>query len=282
MSVSTVRQPVSGPADIGHLLLRGVFSQSYPPGVPIKHGYSLSDEQVLLISVGGDVQLVIDDGDGDREIEVAEGECVLLSETTLRTLLPMNEWSCHWYNFFYSPLGMLPRFMVFQAPPVSELRELFDSILSHATRDQLWCRRHATGLFSNLLTRILASNMFEPVAADHAHAINRVTQFLSDHLDRVVSVEEMAEIAGMSLSTFRAHFKQTMGVTYKVHYDTLRIEAAQRLLIEGYSVKEVAARLDYSDQFHFSRTFRRICGRTPSEVMRFHKQQRLSREARGE
>jgi AraC-like DNA-binding protein len=42
--------------------------------------------------------------------------------------------------------------------------------------------------------------------------------------------------------------------------------AADLLLAEGLSVKETASRLNFSDQFHFSRVFKRITGHSPSSL----------------
>ena len=269
-----IRQPVIGPADLGQTFLKAIFAQTYPAGVRIKHCYASSDEQALVISRIGDVVLTVDDGSGEREIDLPEGCGVLLSEAHLRALLPQRDWTCHWYNFYYSPLDMLPRLTPFDAPPAAEMQQVFDGILPLAGANQLWARRRATALFLGMLTQILASNVSEVASTDHAYAIHRVTEFLSTRLDQVVTVEEMAEVAGMSISAFRRRFKRVMGVTYKVYYDTQRTEAAMRLLIEGCSVKQTAAQLAFSDQFHFSRTFRRVSGLTPSEVLFFHKRQR--------
>ncbi|MEM6260349.1 MAG: AraC family transcriptional regulator [Planctomycetota bacterium] len=274
MREEPIRQPMLGPANLGAIRLTGVYSQSYPADYGFEHGYAHSkDLMLLLISAEGGIRLTVD-REGERlDLELPKGKCVLLRETDLRSLMPTEYWTPHWYDFLYESSASLPLLRVFQAPPSERLRQCFETILARIREDNLWGRRHATAVFAGLLAEVLATNPFDEVGDDYAHAVHRVTEHLSANLSRVVSLEEMADVAGLSLSSFRLRFKQTMGMTYKTYYDNLRIESARGLLFAGASVKEVAEKLGYSDPFHFSRAFRRICGKTPSEVARFHREQ---------
>ena len=46
-----------------------------------------------------------------------------------------------------------------------------------------------------------------------------------------------------------------------------RIERAKLLLLseEDYSIGEIAQALDFSDIYHFSKTFKKLCGQSPSQ-----------------
>ena len=77
-------------------------------------------------------------------------------------------------------------------------------------------------------------------------------------------LEDFASRSGMSeahlIRQFRSHFQATP-------YDYLmmrKIETAQRLLLYStLSVKEIAARLGFSDQYYFSNYFKRKKGLSP-------------------
>lgn len=100
--------------------------------------------------------------------------------------------------------------------------------------------------------------------SDQALAI--AMQYMKDHQHTRVSVQEVAEHVNMGYEKFRKLFQNHYGVSpgnYMIHK---RINTAQQLLSTGaYSVKEISAQLGYIDIFTFSKQFKKVTGRTPSE-----------------
>lgn len=267
-----LRQISTGPADLDSLKLGGVWCVSNRAESTIRHNHLGVDTQLFIFTTAGEVTLEIDDGSGPRELDVPLGHCVLASDKTVLQISSKVDWHSHWYNFNYGSVHTLPRFQTLKGVPIVEMTRLINLVSESMPSASLWQRRYAASSFATMLMSVLAKNQADIAEDDVSVAIGRVTRHLCDNLDQIVTAHEMAEIAGMSMTTFRSRFKQVMGMTYKVYYDSLRMDQAYILLVQGLSVSEVASRLAYSDQFHFSRAFRRVYGRTPSSLKKAHRE----------
>ncbi|MCP2316151.1 AraC-type DNA-binding protein [Nocardia amikacinitolerans] len=83
------------------------------------------------------------------------------------------------------------------------------------------------------------------------------------------TVEALARVALASRSGFAARFQAATGLTPGRYLTRLRVEKAQRFLIErDAAIGAVARRLGYSSETAFGRAFRRHTGLTPSEWRR--------------
>ena len=77
---------------------------------------------------------------------------------------------------------------------------------------------------------------------------------------------ELAGVAGVSDSRLRDHFQSARGETLHEFLQRTRLDLARRLLGDQHlAIKEVAQRLDFSSEFHFSRFFRRGAGMSPTQ-----------------
>ena len=92
-----------------------------------------------------------------------------------------------------------------------------------------------------------------------------VTDHVMESLDRRLSIEELAAVAGMSRSQFSKCFRETAGQPPHQWVMEARIQHAQRLLCDGVYLSQVAHDTGFADQAHFSRCFRRATGLPPGQ-----------------
>jgi AraC family transcriptional regulator len=79
------------------------------------------------------------------------------------------------------------------------------------------------------------------------------------------SLDELAELCGLSVRQLTRAFRASRGCTVGSHISTTRIELAKRHLDTDESIKEIASLLGYSTPSAFSYAFRRATGSTPRQ-----------------
>lgn len=96
--------------------------------------------------------------------------------------------------------------------------------------------------------------------------LRKAIEFINENLDKdqTVALAAVAEAVQMSYFHFSRTFKQSTGVSPNVYMIEQRIERAKRLLSEtGLPIAEIALRVGFASQSHFTTTFRRLAWSTP-------------------
>lgn len=97
-----------------------------------------------------------------------------------------------------------------------------------------------------------------------ARRFRRVIDFIRAHLDRSITLDDLAGEAAMSPSHFARVFRETMGKTPMQYVLNYRIEQAARMMSDPTrSLGEIALACGFADQAHFSRSFKQVMGEAP-------------------
>lgn len=101
-----------------------------------------------------------------------------------------------------------------------------------------------------------------------ADLVRRAAEFVRAEAHRPLSLAEVARAVHVSPNYLTSLFRATAGVPLGRFVLEERIALAQRRLKQqGAAVKTVALELGFADPFTFSRAFKRVTGRAPSEWM---------------
>ena len=121
-----------------------------------------------------------------------------------------------------------------------------------------------------LLTRLGGQLSDMPMAGGVAVSamIARVRDFLHDHMEGNVGLDELATIAGIDRFRLTRLFQRAFGTSPHAYLVRLRLRAARRLLASGRTPAEVAAEVGFADQSHLGRWFRRAYRMTPAAYRR--------------
>ena len=82
------------------------------------------------------------------------------------------------------------------------------------------------------------------------------------------TLDELADIAGMSRARFAVNFRETVGVTPLDYLTNWRMSVAQNMLKIGRPIKAVAAAVGYQSQAALARVFAKRIGVAPTEWLR--------------
>jgi AraC family transcriptional regulator len=88
--------------------------------------------------------------------------------------------------------------------------------------------------------------------------------FIEDHLGQKLSLGGIAAVAGVSMTHFKAAFRESMGVPVHQYIIQRRVERAKALLRESrLSVGEIASQTGFAHQSHLAFHTRRMMGYSP-------------------
>jgi AraC-like DNA-binding protein len=113
-------------------------------------------------------------------------------------------------------------------------------------------------LASSEETREICVSSVRPSNPDQQDRIGKVCEYIKQHLNESIYVEELAQMVGLSRSAFSRLFTKTTGRSVPQHVNALRITHATRLLSEtDLTVGQIAYECGFVSPAHFQREFRK-------------------------
>ncbi|MFB9275904.1 helix-turn-helix domain-containing protein [Cohnella cellulosilytica] len=113
-----------------------------------------------------------------------------------------------------------------------------------------------------------------PLTSDEA--LNRTLSYMQRYYEQNITIDELADLAGVSRYYYMRLFKSAYGVSAMEYLAELRMNKA-KLLMEssGLKLSEIAARVGYNDEFYFIRKFKQQTGIPPATYIR-NRQRRIA------
>lgn len=129
----------------------------------------------------------------------------------------------------------------------------------------------STALVAHLLRSHNAFDVAEPTRDRSFGALEmaRLTEYIEDNLGRTISLDELAALVNVSRFHFTRLFKRSFGGTAIAFVERCRIRRAQSLIAEtDLPLADIALRVGFADQSHFTRRFHVHAGCTPAVFAR--------------
>jgi AraC-like DNA-binding protein/CheY-like chemotaxis protein len=99
--------------------------------------------------------------------------------------------------------------------------------------------------------------------------ICQALEYIQENYQKDLNLAIVSNHVSMNYSMFSNAFKQYTGVNFVNYLKAIRISEAKRLLEEtNEKIAEVGAHVGYENDKHFMKTFKAICGVSPSEYRR--------------
>ncbi|TBL72706.1 AraC family transcriptional regulator [Paenibacillus thalictri] len=100
---------------------------------------------------------------------------------------------------------------------------------------------------------------------DSQTAVEYTRLYMESHLHQTITLEQLARLADISPKYYVELFKKTYGQSAGEYLTGLRIAKAKQLLLQaGSGLRDVAHQVGYSDEFYFSRKFKKETGVSPT------------------
>jgi AraC-like DNA-binding protein len=119
-------------------------------------------------------------------------------------------------------------------------------------------------LLAVLMSRFLEYRLRKTIDKDAR--INKSLQYIHEHINTDISIDDLATFACVSDDHFTRLFKQEMAQTPVKYINAKKIEKAQLLLLTtDASIRDIAMDLSVDNISYFNKIFKQHTGKTPSE-----------------
>ena len=117
-------------------------------------------------------------------------------------------------------------------------------------------------------SRVLASHSFSKMEADTSQSrrVRKVQQYIGEHYAEEINLETLADLVGMTPSSFSRFFHQRTGRTITDYLIDIRLGNAARLLVDTtQNVSEICYACGFNNLSNFNRIFKAKRGYTPRD-----------------
>ncbi len=157
---------------------------------------------------------------------------------------------------------------IFRYSDSAHLRDSFAQLARAWSAKQTGYLIKCRCLLLDILFILLWDNKRRSIQSAHYKTINDIVDLMRQNYTKSYSLEELSELSGLSQSYFRMLFKQMTGCTTVQFQNRVKIERAKDLILSRVcNVTEAAQAVGFSDVFYFSRMFKKITGKNPSEYI---------------
>jgi AraC-like DNA-binding protein len=96
------------------------------------------------------------------------------------------------------------------------------------------------------------------------------SDYMEKRLDQHIALPDLAAVVGLTPQQFSVAFRHTTGMSPQQWHMRTRIHRGQGLMLDdpARSLTDIAFRLRFADQSHFSRAFKQFTGSTPRDWLR--------------
>lgn len=156
----------------------------------------------------------------------------------------------------FSRFARLPR-------SVEYIKDLKDLYLSTSKKDIFLLKSEITATVCQFLS---CMNIRNTNLKEHSKCVSDAISFIRKNIRATLTVKEVCRNIPCSASALANSFKKELGQSVSNFIEEIVMSEAQsQLLYSNRSIREISESLGYSDQFYFSRRFKKCFSTTPSK-----------------
>ncbi|MGL4772189.1 MAG: helix-turn-helix domain-containing protein [Clostridium sp.] len=126
-------------------------------------------------------------------------------------------------------------------------------------------------IITHWIIRSILGENYDMRAISSNYAVARAEHYIEQHFSEHITVSDLAKLVNMSVSNFNRLFKKEMKITPIEYLIEVRIEKSKQLLRrKEVPITDIAIRCGFGSSAHFSSSFSKALGVTPSEFRKVY------------
>lgn len=236
-----------------------------------------------LNTLGSYIIIYCADGEGfysidhsDREI-LRKGNLLIIPKNTAHYYgtNDTNPWSIYWFHVrgetverFFNNISTgvaIPLNFDMSSKFIALFFEIYTALEKGYIRNNLI---YAAKVFDHILGIIYYSAHYSEAhtAAMTNGVVGNAIQYMNEHLFEKITLNDLCERVKLSAPYFLKIFKKHTGYSPIDYFLRLKIQhSCQYLDLTSYSIKKIAEKFGFSDPYYYSRLFKKIMNKSPSE-----------------
>ena len=239
-------------------------------GFSWKEGRTLQEYQLIYITEGRGVF----ESESTGRVRIEAGHVFLLFPGIWHRFRPVKTvgWDENWIGFNGEIADRVmreffpPEKAVIRVGPDQELLHQIRSVVGLMDQAPVGYQQIVGSRTLEILAHIRSHAMrYRPIDREVAGKVEEARRYLVQHYSETIDTDALARRLGLSLSRFRAVFKEHTGVAPNQYQIDVRMNLARHWLSESpHTVTEIAEMLGFSSVYYFSRLFKKKEGCPPS------------------
>lgn len=230
----------------------------------VKKKLAENKELIALRTFGGEGKVVLE---GLSELRVTPGSLIFFEHKQVRRYYCSDtSWDFWWFEFSTDKSLNLPLNCIHYIDFTGDEPAHCISCLELLRKGDNTSSLLASSLLSVLLYTWQTIYKSAHHSSPHEEIIHTIIEYMRGHIHEATTIKDLASIAGFSERRFRQIFEEVTGTQPKLYYDRMRIDISEVLLRNtSLSIAQIAERLGFSSQFHFTNMFQKKNNETPSK-----------------
>ncbi len=232
-------------------------------GIRLKAESQPHDYWEFSVHVNGTGKLI-----SDQSHEITPDKTFLIPPGVSHKEFSRQELDSIWIGFTAKLSGITPK-QILSVTSTELTQQFIDCWKFSIKNSHAKCGPELDGRLISLIGMFFRKLHHSPGAAIMQRAIN----YLNNHYHEIISLPEVAERLNISEGHFYRSFKEFTGSTPTEYLNQIRMKQASVYLCNSnFTIKKITELCGFSDQYYFSRVFRKYSGLSPK-----HYRERVNR-----